>query len=118
MKSRYNYRIYPTAQQKTSLAHAFGCSRVVWNDLLVFCKTEPKYPGFKAMSKYLTKLKKAPERYWLNDVSSVTLQQTVRNLDKTFQEFFKSCKGERKGAKVGFPKSKKKTNAQSVSFTN
>ncbi|MFM9264567.1 helix-turn-helix domain-containing protein, partial [Tychonema sp. BBK16] len=31
MKARYRYRIYPTDQQKQSLAQLFGCVRVVWN---------------------------------------------------------------------------------------
>ncbi|WP_419866679.1 helix-turn-helix domain-containing protein [Microcystis viridis] len=34
MKARYQYRIYPTDQQKRLLSQLFGCVRVVWNDTL------------------------------------------------------------------------------------
>ncbi|GAA2609440.1 hypothetical protein GCM10010304_71020 [Streptomyces roseoviolaceus] len=34
MKLRYNVRVYPSASQRGSLARAFGCARVVWNDAL------------------------------------------------------------------------------------
>jgi putative transposase len=29
---RYNFRVYPDAVQRTALAQAFGCARVVFND--------------------------------------------------------------------------------------
>ncbi|MEW2356773.1 helix-turn-helix domain-containing protein [Spirillospora sp. NPDC029432] len=29
---RYNYRLYPTAEQRDMLARAFGCARTVFND--------------------------------------------------------------------------------------
>jgi transposase len=32
MKSRYQYRIYPTDQHQRALARLFGCVRVVYND--------------------------------------------------------------------------------------
>ena len=32
MKLRYNYRLYPDAPQRESLARLFGCVRAVWND--------------------------------------------------------------------------------------
>ncbi|MEU4645101.1 helix-turn-helix domain-containing protein [Micromonospora sp. NPDC023814] len=32
MQLRYNYRVYPTPCQQVSLAQAFGCARVVFND--------------------------------------------------------------------------------------
>jgi putative transposase len=34
MQLRYNYRLYPTAGQRSALARAFGCARVVFNDAL------------------------------------------------------------------------------------
>lgn len=32
MQLRYNFRVYPTPSQRTALAKAFGCARVVFND--------------------------------------------------------------------------------------
>ena len=117
MKARYQYRFYPTDQQRLSLAQLFGCVRVAWNDALAFCKSSEKYPGYNVLSSALTLSKKTEERGWLSEVSSVPLQQSVKNLDIAFKNFFNSCKGIRKGKKIRFPKFKKKTNDQSATFT-
>ena len=116
MKARYQYRIYPTNQQKQSLAQLFGCVRVVWNDALAFSKESGKYPGVSVLSSRLTMSKRTDERKWLNDVSSVPLQQALQDLDVAYRNFFKSIKGERKGPKVKPPRFKKKTSQQSARF--
>jgi putative transposase len=117
MKARYQYRFYPTDQQRQSLAQLFGCVRVVWNDALAFCKQSEKLPGYNKLSCLLTQSKKTDERKWLSDVSSVPLQQSLRHLDTAYKNFFNSLKGKRKGKKVGTPRFKKKTNSQSAEFT-
>ncbi len=116
MKARYQYRFYPTDQQRQSLAQLFGCVRVVWNDALAFSKSS-KYPGYNALSKSLTLSKKTAEREWLNSVSSVPLQQSLKQLEVAYKNYFDSLKGKGKGRKVGQPRFKKKTNAQSATFT-
>ena len=118
MKARYQYRFYPTTQQKAKLAQLFGCVRVVWNDALAVCKKEAKKPSFKDLSVLLTQSKKTKERQWLNEVSAVPLQQSLRNQEVAFKNFFDSCKGKRKGRKQAYPKFKKKSNKQSATFTN
>jgi putative transposase len=117
MKARYQYRFYPTDQQQQSLARLFGCVRVVWNDALALCKQSEKLPGFKQLSAMLTQVKKTEEREWLTEVASVPLQQSLRNLDVAYRNFFNSRNGKRKGEKMGVPKFKKKTNRQSAQFT-
>lgn len=117
MKARYQYRFYPTDQQRKILAQLFGCVRVVWNDALAICKQSEKLPGYNKLSCLLTQSKKTEERKWLSDVSSVPLQQSLRNLDVAYKNFFNSIKGKRKGKRVGFPRFKKKTNSQSAEFT-
>jgi putative transposase len=117
MKARYQYRFYPTDQQQQSLAQLFGCVRVVWNDALAMCKQAEKLPGFNKLSALLTQTKKTIERSWLTDVSAVPLQQSLRNLDVAYRNFFNSRNGKRKGGKMGIPKFKKKTNKQSAEFT-
>lgn len=117
MKARYQYRFYPTDQQRQSLVQLFGCVRVVWNDALAFCKQSEKLPGYNKLSAMLTQSKKTDERKWLSDVSSVPLQQSLRYLDVAYKNFFNSIKGKRKGKRVGVPRFKKKTNSQSAEFT-
>ncbi|MFF3733847.1 helix-turn-helix domain-containing protein, partial [Streptomyces sp. NPDC002476] len=34
MRLRHSFRLYPSAGQRTALARAFGCARVVYNDAL------------------------------------------------------------------------------------
>jgi IS605 OrfB family transposase len=97
MKARYQYRFYPTDQQRQSLAQLFGCVRVVWNDALQECKQSEKLPRYNQLSALLTQSKKTEERKWLADVSSVPLQQSLRNLDAAYRNFFNSRNGRRKG---------------------
>jgi putative transposase len=118
MKARYRYRIYPADRQRQSLAQLFGCVRVVWNDALALCKQSEKKPSSADLQKIvITGAKQTEERTWLEDVSCVPLQQSVADLDIAFKNFFNSCKGKRKGRKVGYPKFKKRTSSQSARFT-
>jgi putative transposase len=117
MKARYQYRFYPTDQQRQSLAQLFGCVRVVWNDALAICKQSEKKPKSAELQKVvITQAKRTIERAWLGDVSCVPLQQSVADLEIAFKNFFESCKGKRKGRKVGYPKFKKRTGKQSARF--
>ena len=122
MKARYQYRIYPTNQQRQSLARLFGCVRVVWNDALAFCQAKykdgEKKPNNGELSKRLTEIKKTEEKIWLGEVSAIPLQQVLRDLDQAYSNFFQSCKGERKGKKVRPPKFKKRKSKQSARFTD
>src|ERR687885_1583235 len=116
MKARYQYRFYPTDQQRQSLAQLFGCVRVVWNDALALSKAF-QFPGYNSLAKSLTLSKKTEERRWLSDVSSVPLHQSLKQLEVAYKNYFDSLKGKRKGKKVGQPRFKKKTNSQSATFT-
>jgi putative transposase len=117
MKARYQYRFYPTDQQQQSLARLFGCVRVVWNDALAICKQSEKKPKSAELQKLvITQAKQTEARAWLSEVSNIPLQQSVADLEIAFKNFFDSCKGKRKGRKVGYPKFKKRTNSQSARF--
>ena len=118
MKARYQCRFYPTDQQQQSLARLFGCVRVVWNDALAICKQSEKKPKSAELQKrVITQAKKTEERAWLSEVSNIPLQQSVADLEVAFKNFFDSCKGKRKGQKVGYPKFKKRTSTQSARLT-
>jgi putative transposase len=116
MKLRYKYRLYPTDQQKHDLARLFGCVRVVWNDALGFCKAAEKKPSYKEISRRLTEVKQTEERAWLREVPRVPLEQSLRDLDVAYKSFFSSCKGKRKGRKVGYPKFKSRKSRQAARF--
>jgi len=121
MKARYRYRIYPTPSQKVSLAKLFGCTRVVWNNALAYCieqdRAGNKKPKNGELQKiFITQAKKTLERQWLKEVSNIALQQSLNDLEQAYQNFFKSCKGERKGKPVKPPKFKKRKHKQSARF--
>ncbi len=117
MKARYQYRFYPTDQQRQSLAQLFGCVRVVWNDALAICKQEELLPSNNDLQKLvITQAKKTVEREWLSEVSNIPLQQSVADLGVAYKNYFDALKGKRKGKKVGKPKFKKKTTQQSARF--
>lgn len=123
MQLRYNFRVYPDADQRIQLAGAFGCSRVVYNDALRARETAraegEAFPKTGKLSQLLiTQAKKTEARSWLGEVSSVILQQSLRDLDTAYRNFFDSLKGKRKGPKLGPPRFKsRKDSRQSIRFT-
>lgn len=117
VKARYQYRIYPTAQQQKDLAKVFGCCRVVWNDALALCKQSEKLPSNADLQKVcITQAKKTQIRQWLAEVSNIPLQQSIADLGVAFKNFFDSCSGKRKGKKSRYPKFKKKIGKQTARF--
>ncbi|MFE7217110.1 RNA-guided endonuclease InsQ/TnpB family protein, partial [Streptomyces sp. NPDC057611] len=120
MQLRYNFRTYPDASQRRALARAFGCARVVWNDGLRDRKEAhaaglPYVRSADLSRLRITEAKRTEERAWLADVSAVVLQQSLRDLDTAYKNFFDSIKGRRQGRKVGPPRYKsKKDTRQSI----
>ena len=120
MKQRYRYRLYPHPHQQVALAKAFGCARVVWNDALAKSRElyalgeKTSYPVLAKLC--ITQAKQTPERSWLSDPSNVVLQQSVRDLDLAYRNWWASLQGKRKGPKVRPPRFKKRRGAQSIRF--
>jgi putative transposase len=123
MQLRYAFRLYPEPGQRLALARAFGCARVVFNDAVRARKDAHAaglpYPKAAELSQTLiTRAKQSPGRAWLGEVSSVVLQQSLRDVEAAYRAFFASLKGERKGARVGAPRFKsRKDSRQSIRFT-
>ncbi|NUP25078.1 MAG: transposase [Streptomyces sp.] len=123
MRLRYSFRLYPDTGQQTALAKAFGCARVVFNDAVRARedarKADQPFPSAAELSKRLiTEAKQTVERSWLGEVSAVVLQQSLRDADTAYRNFFASLKGERKGPKLGPPRLKsRKGSRQSIRFT-
>ncbi|MBO3675414.1 RNA-guided endonuclease TnpB family protein [Streptomyces sp. NEAU-YJ-81] len=92
VKRAYRYRFYPTDAQAAELSRTFGCVRKVYNMALA-ARTEAwvlrqERINYNATSAMLTAWKKTEELAYLNDVSSVPLQQTLRHLQGAFTNFF------------------------------
>lgn len=108
----YKYRIYPTLEQEIILRKTLGSCRFVYNWALEQRReawvTQKKSISYGATSKGLTEMKDSPEKAWLNEVSSVCLQQSLRNLDVAFVNFFKK--------RSGYPVFKSRKNGGSARF--
>jgi putative transposase len=114
VKRAYKYRFYPTPEQADLLNRTFGCVRKVYN-LALNARTEAWYQrhervNYNATSAMLTAWKKTDDLAFLNEISSVPLQQTLRHLQGAFTNFF--------AGRARYPrfKSKKKSRA-SAEFT-
>ncbi|MFC5183415.1 RNA-guided endonuclease InsQ/TnpB family protein [Actinomadura harenae] len=107
MKRAFKYRFYPSDAQVTELARTFGCVRKVYNLALV-ARTQAwrerrERVDYNQTSAMLTAWKRTEELAYLNQVSSVPLQQALRHLQVAFTNFFA------KRAKYPRLKSKKKS---------
>jgi len=92
VKRAYKYRFYPTSAQAQELARTFGCARKVWN-LALNARTTAWYQrqervGYVQTSALLTEWKRSEDLAFLNEVSSVPLQQALRHLQGAFAAFW------------------------------
>ncbi|MER5220650.1 RNA-guided endonuclease InsQ/TnpB family protein [Streptomyces flaveus] len=123
MQLRYRFRLYPEPGQRIAMARAFGCARVVFNDAVraredARAAKKPYPTGAELSQKLITQAKQTTERAWLGEVSAVVLQQSLRDVEAAYRNFFASLKGERKGEKLGAPRFKsRKDSRQSIRFT-
>jgi len=109
----YRYRFYPTPEQEQLLRRTLGCVRLVYNKAL-HTRTSSWYErkervDYKQTSGMLTQWKKQEDLQFLNEVSSVPLQQGLRNLQKAFTNFW--------AGRARYPNFKKKRSGGSVEFT-
>lgn len=119
---RYTFRVYPTVPQRRSAARTFGCVRVVFNDVIAARERARAeglpYPRSAQLQRQLiTEAKRTRERAWLAEVSVVALQQSVRDADTAYKNFFESRSGKRPGRPVGPPRSKRRSHRQTARFT-
>lgn len=104
----YKFRIYPTKEQIQKIEQTLGCCRFVYNYFLALrmesWKTKKKSVTYVQTSKLLTQLKNHPDYVWLKSVDSMALQESLKNLDSSYQKFFKKI--------ARYPKFKSKHNNQ------
>ncbi|MEW2354423.1 RNA-guided endonuclease TnpB family protein [Spirillospora sp. NPDC029432] len=114
VKRAFKYRFHPTDEQAAELSRMFGCVRLVYNKALEERTRawygEQRRISYVQSSAALTRWKKTEELAFLNEVSSVPLQQALRHLQTAFGNFFA------KRAKYPRFKSRKKSR-QSAEYT-
>ena len=113
IKRAYRFRFYPTPEQEQILARTFGCARFAYNHMLrlrsdAWMQRQERV-GYHETSAALTALKKTPEHAWLNEVSSVPVQQALRHLQTAFTNFW--------AKRARYPQFKRKDGPQSAEYT-
>ena len=113
MRTAYKCRAYPDHEQASVLNRTFGSVRVAWNRTLAW--RQARYRGDRAPTSYaqanahLTAMKATAELGWLNEVSSVPLQQALRHQQAAFSGFF--------AGRASYPRYKSRTGRQSAEYT-
>ena len=99
-------RLYPTEEQETLINKTIGCCRFVHNQTLANCKQSYEqtqhFPSKNERITNLVPLKETNE--FLKEVDSTALQQSIRDLNSSMDNFFKNR------SHFGFPKFKSKHN--------
>jgi len=92
VKRAYARRYYPTAEQERLLLEWFGVSRFAWNVALEMMgrayKDRNERLTYVGVSKQFTQLKRDPNFEWFAAPPSDVLDQTLRDLDRAFANFF------------------------------
>jgi putative transposase len=92
VKRAYKYRFYPTPEQAAELSRTFGCVRKVCNLALEARTTawdqRRERVTYLQSAALLTGWKRSGDLGYLNEVSSVPLQQALRHLQPAFARFW------------------------------
>lgn len=117
IRKAYRYRLYPNATQSEALAKNFGCARFLYNHFLAIRKQyyvehkedrEKRGLSYFDTTSQLKNLKQAPEYIWLKEAQSQVLQQSLKDLDRAYQNFF--------AKRAAFPRFHKKNGRQSIRY--
>lgn len=91
MQKGIRFRAYPNKEQENLINRTFGCCRLIYNKGLAMRNeafASGEKVGYSQTSAMLTELKKTEDHAFLKDVDSIALQQSLRDLDRGFQNFF------------------------------
>lgn len=117
MKLSYKYRIYPNREQAEIIQRNFNFSCFLYNCALQernsFYKKYGKSISYNQQSKVLPEIK-LEFALQTQSIYSQSLQQVLKRLDVSFQNFFRRVK--QKGSKIGFPRFKSADSFKSIVF--
>lgn len=104
MLKSFKYKLKPNEEQIVLLNKHFGSIRFVHNHFLnerkLEYETNKNNINYYDNAKSLTELKKQQNFNWLNEINSQSLQDSLKNLETAYKNFFRF--------KKGFPKFKSK----------
>lgn len=91
MQKGIKFRAYPNKEQQNLINQTFGCCRLIYNKFLAMRNKAYENGlkvGYLQTSAMLTELKKNSDFAFLKKVDSIALQQSLRDLDRGFINFF------------------------------
>lgn len=110
IRKAFKYRIYPNQTEQSTLAIQFGHARFVYNMALaqrkVYYEEHGQGLNYNDTAYMLTIIK--PFIPWLNIADSQVLQQSLKDLDRAYKNFFEG--------RAEYPKFKNKYHAQSIRY--
>ncbi|MBD2342004.1 IS200/IS605 family element transposase accessory protein TnpB [Calothrix sp. FACHB-156] len=120
MQKAFKVTLIPNHNQEVLINKTIGCAKFVYNRFLSLRKelysNEQKTLNYNSCSQQLTLLKKEIE--WLNVVDKFALQNSLKNLETAYKNFFADLKKVKGKKGVGFPKFKKKNGCKQSYKTN
>ncbi|MEW6662109.1 MAG: IS200/IS605 family element RNA-guided endonuclease TnpB, partial [Bacillota bacterium] len=110
----FKVRLYPTPGQQVQINKTIGCARWVYNHFLEWhieaYKAEKRYLSYTECSAMLTQIKAAPGTEWLAEVDKFALQNSLKDLDAAYTNFFEG--------RAGYPRFKSKRGPKQSYQTN
>lgn len=104
VRKAFKFQLKPKFQHMVKMRQFAGCCRFVWNKALALeqetYNTTGSRNGYCKLCNLLVEWKKSQETIFLKDVHSQILQQTLKDLDRAYINFFEE--------QAEFPKFKKK----------
>ena len=108
----YKYELKPNGEQQRRMRRFAGSCRHVYNKALALQQERheagEKKLGYAALCKSLAEWKAQPETLWLNETPSQALQQSLKNLERAYKNFFEK--------RADFPRFKKKGHSDSFRY--
>jgi len=88
----YRVRMYLKPKQESMANRIIGCTRWAYNHFLEWhqeiYKAENRYLGYRESSEMLTLIKHSPDTQWLEEADKFALQNSLRDLQAAFTNFF------------------------------
>lgn len=100
----FKFQLRPNGQQERNMRRFAGACRFVFNRALALQnenrETGNKYIPYTKMASWLIEWKSAPETQWLKESPSQPLQQSLKDLERGYKNFFQK--------RAAFPRFKKR----------
>lgn len=100
----FKYELMPDGEQQRNMRRFAGSCRFVFNKALALQQAHyaegKKKLSYADLCKHLTEWRKSSETQWLSETHSQPLQQTLKDLERAYQNFFEK--------RADFPRFKKK----------